>query len=218
MPWSYTATNEYAYLPRVALHPADMARYYLWKEEISRLKHKDPPHSRIWLNGDIDPGAGFPYPAPERPFRYWAWTRKDALPNFLSAWIGKIIPQSVVDLIERHEPGVHRYLPVLIACEDGLVEDRFLLNVCNRLLTIDLDLLARDGVEYPETLPILGDFIKKSGEDVLRLRRSAVEGHALWREYRFSTAYQNFMSDELHDDLLSLGHEGIEFEKYFKLS
>lgn len=71
------------------------------------------------------------------------------------------------DLIERFEPGVHQFFPVAFTHADGeLIENRWLLVVCNRLDTVDREhvqgfLLWRDKIWTP-----IADYLRDMPDEI----------------------------------------------------
>ena len=140
MPWwiegDYRGERRFA--PDLSMHPEDWALFRRWLADAEA----STPDEERGRGEDFGPWDGIPYPIPERPFRFWAELSRsrsnEAPPFLLRHGGGMLIPQSVIDLIERHEPGVHRYWPTEIEYQDGPLEGRFLLNICNRLDSIDV--------------------------------------------------------------------------------
>lgn len=208
MPWSFRTSYENRYRPPVKMNPDDMALYQTWRDTIRRQGDN-------WRYIENGPWTGHRYPMPERPLRFSATTLRVDLPNFLSAVIGEIIPPAIMDLIEKHEPGVHQYWPVRLECYDGGVQDRVMLNICNRLDTIDAERsdvirLKVTGNYVPGSLSADNPRPFRPRETVL-MKRSAIGSCALWCEYRYD-GQRTFVSDALHDDLVAVGHEGIDFD------
>lgn len=129
------------------------------------------------------------------------------LADILPTCLGKAITGFVRDAIEEIEPGVHQYFPCEIFFQDGtqLDEDRWILNICNRLDTIAVE--HSNIVESPNT----SRYMTGNGPFDVKLWKDKVAGKAIWHEWRYSRTYA---ADALVERLREADIHGFEFYKY----
>jgi hypothetical protein len=86
--------------------------------------------------------SGFPFPIPDFPYKLTLTCKPRKLPPLMPVGVSIALPESIIDLIEQLEPGVHGYWPTEMFWQDGtpVAEKRWLLNVRNRLDTMLPDL------------------------------------------------------------------------------
>ena len=153
------------------------------------------------------PMEGWRWPVPDHPFRDRLKRREGRLVDIIgTSFRTYAVSQRVIDIIESIEPGVHQYLPYDLICKDGSVhpDRRWLLNVCTRIQALDLSLSNVIALKS-----LLYYFDDKAGNQHLVVKKSAVEGRALWFEYRYwSTAGQFLLTDRFWNALQEAGCAG----------
>jgi hypothetical protein len=134
---------------------------------------------------------GWRWPMPDQPFRNRLKHREGKIVDIIdTSYNTYAISQRVIDIIESIEPDVHQYLPYELIQKDGSVhpDKRWLLNVCTRIETLDYErsnVIALRDREY-----FLDD---RTSDHHLVVRKSAVEGRALWFEYRYRGSQGQFL-------------------------
>ena len=155
--------------------------------------------------------AGFLLPTPAQPLRFQITSKHKALPNFLSARIGKAIPQRVIDVIEQFEPGVHRYWPLDITFKDGSKSKPYwMLNITQQLDTISREHSTVGEIKYSSGMSSIG-FRDDLPEKRLVCLKEKIGTHHLWCEYRFDL-HATFITDELAEAFREIGVEGLDFD------
>ena len=150
---------------------------------------------------------GWRWPIPDQPFRNRFKRREGPIVDIVDTSFGTYaISQRVIDIIEAIEPGVHQYLPYELIQPDGSVhpDQRWLLNVCTRIEALDYEssnvVALRDRPQFNHD--------RNTGHHLV-VRKSVVEGRALWFEYRYRGAQGQFLlSDRFWDALNKAGCAG----------
>jgi hypothetical protein len=150
---------------------------------------------------------GWRWPTLDRPLRDKLKSKEGKLVDIIgSSFNTYAVSQRVIDIIESIEQGVHQYLPYELIQKDGSVhpDQRWLLNVCTRTETLDYE---RSNVIALRDAPYFyGDRTK---DHYLVVRKSAIEGRALWYEHRyFESNGQFLLSDRFWDALNKAGCAG----------
>jgi hypothetical protein len=153
------------------------------------------------------PMEGWRWPMPDAPFRNRLKGKEGRLVDIVgTSFETYAISQRVIDIIEAIEPGVHQYLPYQLIQPDGSVhpDQRWLLNVCTRIEALDYErsnvIAMRDREHF---------FMDRTNDHHLVMRKSVVEGRALWYEYRYvGTQGQFLLSDRFWNALNEAGCTG----------
>lgn len=150
---------------------------------------------------------GWRWPMLKEPFRNKLKRQQGSIVDIVdTSFETYAVSQKVIDIIESIEPGVHQYLPYELIQPDGSAhpDKRWLLNICTRAETIDYArsaVVPQRGAEF---------FYIETGKRLkLTLRAEAVQGRALWYEYRLCVPGNNFfVSDRLWEALQAAGCRG----------
>lgn len=212
MPWWLTTPQGSAGRPTTMLRPQD-------REAYDAIVFEYQKKNNYWTR-TVELSSGDRLLVPETVFQLSITSDHKELPDdFVNGRIGKAVSERVVDLIERLEPGVHGFWPIDVSFRDGTFAGRrWLLNVGNRLHTLDLEKSKVKGNLKDPKGPLVPDFAVvgkrplKDGPKLLSCRSEAVGRHAIWCEYRFHQAV--FVSDELHQFFLKFTPSliGIDFQ------
>ena len=145
----------------------------------------------------VSPMYGIKFPLPEFTFKANANCEPEDLGHIFSA-NGWAISQTIVDIIEEIEPGVHQYFPIEFEFPSGrqLDERYFLLNICTMPQTLALDQCSgifRHDIPNAKERGYLADFrlvfrrgMRRNLEppvEYLKAYKDRVEGRAIWAEY-----------------------------------
>ena len=153
------------------------------------------------------PMEGWRWPIPDRPFRDRLKRREGRLVDIIgTSFRTYAISRRVIEIIESIETGVHQYLPYELICTDGSVhpDQRWLLNVCTRIQALDLD---RSNVIASRGMPSY--FHDRAGDQHLVVKKTAIEGRAIWYEYRYrGTVGQFLLTDCFWNALQQAGCTG----------
>ena len=204
MVWHVRTSCENRFRPEMESHPDDLATYRL----IQKGYEKDQE-----ISGEVSLRTGFLLPAPEYPYRLEVTSEHKSLPNFLSARIGKAVPQRVIDVIEEFEPSVHRYWPTVITFKDGSKSEPYwLLNITQQLDTIcrEKSTIAEIPLSRGNSIICFDDLVPRDERRIFCLKE-IMGPHHLWCEYRYS-GHGMFISDALAEAFREIGAEGLEFE------
>ena len=150
-----------------------------------------------------------PHPHPEwlpKTF-YFVDSMKEYLP--IISWRGVFVVQEPVRcIIEAFEPGVHEWFPVDVCqleTKQKLPVKYHILNICQRIesLVLEHPSLAVNKYQLPDgrVKTIWRSVDARKGAPPMR--RSAIEGRHLWREY--DTPIYQFASDALVSELEAKG-------------
>jgi hypothetical protein len=179
-------------------------------EDMTAAHFTPDPGPRPWPASPYDPilgtGAwtGFRHPVPDRPYQM-RFTEKV---GYLADCFGNIITSRVRDVIETLEPGVHQFFPCELYLKDGtpIPEQRWYLNVCNRLDTI--------AAEHCNILihPKHGYYLTGNGKTDVKVWKNNVIGHAIWSEWKYNNDI--YVSDALVEAIRSLDVHGWIFRQY----
>ncbi|MBG6177555.1 hypothetical protein IWQ55_005409 [Labrenzia sp. EL_208] len=212
MPWWLTTPQGSAGRPTTLLRPQD-------EEAYDAIVFEYQKENNAWMD-NVELSSGHRLPTPETVFQLSITSGHRELPDdFVNGRIGRAVSERVVDLIERLEPGVHGFWPIDVSFRDGAFAGRrWLLNVGNRLDTLDLEKSKIKGNRTDPNGRLVPDFAVagkrplKDGPKLLFCRSGAVGRHAIWCEYRFYEAV--FVSDELHQLFLEFTPNliGIDFQ------
>jgi Protein of unknown function (DUF1629) len=152
------------------------------------------------------PWTGFRQPMPDRPYKLRFKSKIGKLPDCY----GWMITNRVRDAIEALEPGVHQHLPVEFYYKDGakIPEERWYLNICNRLDTI--------AAEHSDIIvqPKFGYYLTGNGPypTDIKLWKHKVAGHAIWAEWKYNN--DTYVSDALADAIREMGIYGWVFRQH----
>ena len=153
------------------------------------------------------PMEGWRWPMPDQPFRNRLKSREGRIVDIIgTSFETYAISQRVIDIIESIEPGVHQYLPYELIQKDGSVhpDQRWLLNCCTRIESLDYE---RSNVIATKDMERF--FHDRNTGHHLVVRKSVVEGRALWYDFRYENSQGNFMvSDRFWDALNAAGCAG----------
>ena len=157
----------------------------------------DPSHG-------TGPYSGFRQPTPDRPYQL-RFTEKI---SYLPDCFGYMISSRVRDIIATLEPNVHQYLPVEFFYSDGreIEEERWYLNICNRLDTIAA--AHSDIIVHPYTKK----YLTGNGPFDVKIWKHKISGHAIWSEWKYNNNI--YVSDRFADAFRDLGLHGWVFRKY----
>ena len=131
---------------------------------------------------------------------------------FNSHWL---LAEEVKLLIERLEPDTHQFFPIdVYPPDDGpALTRRYMINICNRLDSVDHDATPLVWSERPDGTPAFCKVDYYSyGEIAIRV--GVVAGHHLWRDKWLafgSSAGVGFCSDQLHNEVVDRGFIGMKF-------
>jgi hypothetical protein len=167
-----------------------------------------------WGRGPGSPVTkGWVFDLPGWAFRITLKGKRNAkrkLPNFTPSRAGYLISQEVIDLIEKHEPGVHKYWPTEISWKDGSPyhEKLWILVVQTRAHTLShWELTERLATKA------LRPYEEKKVDPVGLIHdKTLTAGRALWRECSKPGHDPDdiFISDAFADDLVKIGSDGWE--------
>lgn len=219
--------NETYLSPEVESIPAERARYEALGKNAAlqiRQRYYDSGKNLYDLSQMItNPYHPYfePYPLPCL-MEGWRWPKFDEpLRNKLKYECGNglvdiigttfetfAISEKVIELIEGIEPGIHQYLPFELICRDGSVhpDKRWLLNVSARAETLDY--------EHSNVIPMRDHphwIVDRTNEHRLVVRREAVDGRAMWYEYRYrklGSGSPFMLSDEFWSAINAAGCAG----------
>lgn len=112
------------------------------------------------------------------------------------------------DAIERAEPGVHQFAKLRVIPRKGqAVEvDYYVLNVCNLVRAIDGTASTVEFNLYDDGARKVYRAFRQQGKKLV-VGRELIAGKAVWMD---SECQGNFISDELHDVIASLGARNLE--------
>lgn len=161
--------------------------------------------SPLYLGIPLGPENGLRYPTPDRPFRAKLERRKVRLPDRFHLPVGPVASDKYRSIIERFEPGVHKFLPLEIIGTDCSIRTGYtILNICTRIDTI-----------IPERSPMIGVRCTHIAGDDLYLPKSsdirnggvtsssvAIGDHHLWFEHKLRMV---MISNPLAEALLTAG-------------
>ena len=204
MVWHVRTSYENKFRPEMESHPDDLAKY----RSIQKSYKKD--HG---ISGEVSLRTGFLLQAPQKPYRFQVTSEHKSLPNFLSARIGKAVPQRVIDVIEEFEPSVHRYWPTEITFKEGSKSEPYwLLNITQQLDTIcrERSTVKEISMGTRKPMVLIREDIPPDKRKVSCLKKF-IGAHHLWCEYYFDN-HEMFISDALAEAFREIGAEGLKFK------
>ena len=171
----------------------------------------------VYDNKLIDPPIltmGLRYPEPDFIPEIDCEFTAEEFGHFMPSIPGIAITQSVIDIIEDIEPGVHQYFPIKFILRSGERQPQpyFLLNTCTYIQTFDLENPKFDVSElneerhehYPHhKYTVIESELFKSGNldkpPILTLFKDKIRGRALWGEYGYDrTIYSQEMVERVN--------------------
>lgn len=202
-------------MPYVMMKMAGVPQYDQWtetepaKEEMfrrSREFHKSLPGYPYQLSH-----RGIRLPDSLFPDRAIVAGRAKKPPHFLGIWMYYGVSQTVRDIIEALEPGLHQLVPIPVYLRSGEPAPMpyWVLNICALVLRcVDFD--GTSG-HFVSTLP---DGTKKlypkpSSDSPIYIRSGAVKGLHLWRSREVSD--QMMISDQLMAQLDAAKVRGMHY-------
>lgn len=241
MVWTISSDNS-VYMPMVEGNKDDLAEIRHFYEEFSKAKLAEG-RLDLMLRATTQAGLmdGGDVPVPDHPVRYSypASARKyrDRFPVFQHALGAYAIPEHIINIIEKIEPGVHRYLPTEITYTDGqpFDEKRWLLQVRQRVETMDLERseLAHVGKDnfspnperarelVPKTRIKTGQLLgatyeeRKAMELPIFCKKDLVKGRAIWFEDRYKLG-RTMISDEFAEALRQVDYSGLLLQYHIR--
>jgi hypothetical protein len=149
--------------------------------------------------GGTGPWSGFKHPMPDKPFQLQFIEEVDFLPDCY----GYMISTKIGDVIEALEPGVHQYLPCEWYDMHGrlIPEQRWMLNICNRLDTIAPE--HSDIIVHPK----LEIYMNGNGDRHVSIWKYKAASHAIWCEWKYGS--YNYASDAFAEALQDLKIHGL---------
>ncbi|XYK80246.1 MAG: imm11 family protein [Labrenzia sp.] len=114
-----------------------------------------------------------------------------------------VVSDTVKDIIEGLEPGVHQFFPIEVVYKDGsFARQMYFFNICNRLDTMDRE---RATAKIRKVLwdPATGDFA---------FSKAAIGPRHAWRDKLLN--YGLFVSDAAKTEMEQAGVTGITFHSF----
>ena len=137
------------------------------------------------------------------PTRIRPTTNQSRMPDFARAQLAHVCTAKFRDVVESLEPGVHQFVPVEVVRKNGdHVADMFWFVVCNRLDTLELDLLR-------PPVSKLGFYSGLSNDPRIVFNRSKIGPHHVWIDKRVIGGFV-WVSDAFHDAAMSAGLLGLK--------
>lgn len=199
----------------------------LYKADLLKFEIDVLGHTKL-KRSYLTHAMGNKLPEPDPPYEFDCPVKAENFYNFMYTNAGIIISESVVELIEDMEPGVHQYFPVNFIMKSGPQpkQQYYLLNVCVSRKTLNFEksrvFKAHNnedvrwyfqGEEYAVTLE--SQVPKLDPPYDLFVDKSALQGHTLWREHGFYQRGAIFATDTFYERALALGDLGpLEIENY----
>jgi len=189
--------------------------------DAERLKYQTDVLGHPVKRASISYQMGLKLPAPSKPLRFNCPVRASNFYNFMNSQAGLLISQTIVDLIEEMEPGVHQYFPVEFIMKSGPQPDQkyYILNICTQLKSLDFEKSQVgkgpvkeemrwyfQGKEYLVTP--LSRVPKLNPPYDLFVKKSAFEGHTLWHEHGIQSKTSIYVTDEFYTRASALGDLG----------
>jgi hypothetical protein len=202
-------------MPYAMMKMAGVPQYDQWtetdpsKEEMrqraSELEHALPGYPyQLSHRGILLPDSLFPH-------RATVAGRAKKPPHFLGIWMYYGVSQTVRDIIEALEPGVHQLVPIPVYLRSGepTPMSYSVLNICSLVLQcVDFD---RTSDHFVSTMPdgTKRLYPKPSSHSPIYIRGDAVRGLHLWRSRDLSD--QMMISDCLMAELEAAKIQGMHY-------
>lgn len=136
------------------------------------------------------------------PTRIQPTTNQSRMPDFARAQLAHVCTAKFRDVVESLEPGLHQFVPVEVVRKNGdHVADMFWFVVCNRLDTLELDLLR-------PPVSKLGFYSGLSNDPRIVFNRRKIEPHHVWIDKRVIGGFV-WVSDAFHDAAISADLLGL---------
>lgn len=160
--------------------------------------------------------AGVPFPGEIVPRRFVV--RSDEVPDwgfFESRGGGCAVDDRFVGVVEKIEPGIHRFHKAEIVKNDGspMSRPQFLINCCANIEAVDLESPQiekkypfDDKVKFPK--PFFK--IKDGRDDLVIVIDEKIYGRAMWFDKSINRL---FFSDRMVEEISKIGVKGISLKK-----
>ena len=136
------------------------------------------------------------------PTRIRPNTSQTRIPDLHVSWRGCVCSTKFRDIVEALEPGVHQFVPVEVVRKNGdHLADMFFFVCCNRLDTLELDLLRPP----PKGL---GFHSVMGGGTRTVFNGSRIGSHHIWIDKRVLGCHL-WVSDTFHDAASAAGLTGV---------
>lgn len=137
------------------------------------------------------------------PTRIRPTTNQSRMPDFAIAQRAQVCSAKFRDVVEALEPGVHQFVPVEVIRKNGdHVADMFWFVPCNRLDTLEIDLL------HPP-LTELGFYTGLANEPRTVFSCSKIGNHHIWIDKRMVRGFI-WVSNKFHDVAMEAGLIGLD--------
>ena len=164
---------------------------------------------------------GFKLPAPVESLKFHCSVKSSNFYNFMYSGAGLLVSQSIVDLIEEMEPGVHQYFPVEFIMKSGSQPKQkyYILNITSNLKTLDFEKskVFKDPISPEGRCKVQGKeyFVFPQSPNPkleppydLFVKKKAFEGHVIWHEHGIESKGSIYVTDEFYERALALGDLG----------
>ncbi|MEP3890296.1 MAG: DUF1629 domain-containing protein [Hellea sp.] len=163
---------------------------------------------------------GLRYPKPSSVYRMTCPVPENKFHNFMYSDCGILVSQTIVDLIEEFEPGVHQFFLVELLMTDDQTPPQpyYILNVCTYVQSLDLDksdvYVRRLPEERHKLFAYKFSAVPEKASQNLKepyryfVSKEKIEGRAIWGEYGFDLGSTPFISEAFHDRVQEIGGFG----------
>lgn len=202
--------------PKIAVIPSEVERFAELRKSLGERLLEEAEAESVPMTtaefpsfGLIGPNVldGWAFPTDVGPFQSQLVEDHDSFVDIVSTGFGFGVSERIIDLIEKIEPGVHRFLPFEFLRPDGAAhpDRRWILNICSRAEVIDVE---RSHVQWMKP-PLDFQFMDLPGDPLLFAKAAEASKRALWCEWRYTKgAYQSIASDALWEGLAEIGARG----------